>query len=117
MPYIGGGIEWELSRSKFKGKCHSSLYEGDNRNANFTFFSVCKYLVWGIISLGYSLQNVVPSPKALHTGHRIYEVFKPTHLGKLKGCERSFRRKKIKNRRPSRKKLKEEETYKNKYVY
>ena len=82
------------------GKRHFSLCEGDHRNDNFTFFFICKYLVWGIILQAYSLWNVVPSLKAFHIGRRIYEVLEHTHLGKLKGCERNFQRKKTKNRRP-----------------
>ena len=48
------------------------------------------------------MRNVVLSPEALHTGGRVYKVLKSTHLGKLKGSERSFRGKEIKNRRPRR---------------
>ena len=61
-----------------------------------------KYLIQGIIPQGNSLRNVVLSPEALHTGGRVYKVLKSTHLGKLKGSERSFRGKEIKNRRPRR---------------
>ena len=83
-------------------KCHSSLYKGNYRNDNFTFSFICKNLVWGIILQGYSLRNVIPSPKTLHTGIKIYEVFKPTRLNKLRGCERNFLNKEVKNRRPRR---------------
>ena len=54
---------------------------------------------------------MVLSPEALHAGWRIYEVFEPTHLGELKGCERNSQRKKTKNKRPRRKKLKDVETF------
>jgi len=59
---------------------------------------------------------VVLGPEALHTGGRVYKVLKSTHLGKLKGCERSFQRNETKNRRLRRKEPKEEETYENKHV-
>jgi len=45
---------------------------------------------------------VVLSPETLHTGGRVYKVFKPTNLVKLKGNGRSFQRKEIKNGRPKR---------------
>ena len=59
-------------------------------------------MVWDAILQGYSLRNMVPSPKAFHASRRIYEVLKPTHLGELKGFERNSQRKKTKNRRPRR---------------
>ena len=65
-------IDQVISGYLIHGKCHSSLYEGDHRNDNFTFSSICKNLVWGTILQGYSLRDMVPNPKALHSGGRIY---------------------------------------------
>ena len=78
-------IDQVISGYLIHGKCHSSLYEGDHRNDNFTFSSICKNLVWGTILQGYSLRDMVPNPKAPHSGGRIYSVLEPTHLIKLKG--------------------------------
>ena len=98
------------------GKRHSSFYEGDHRNDNLPFFSICNYPIQSTIPQGYSLRNVVLNPETLHTSGRVYEVFKSTHLGELKGCKRSFQRKETKNKRPRRKEPKEVETYENKHV-
>ena len=83
-------------------KCHSSFYESNHRNDNFPFFPICEYPVWGTIPQGYSLGNMVLGPEALHTSQRIYKMFKPTHLDKLKEFERNFQRKETKNKRPKR---------------
>ena len=69
---------------------------------------MCKHLVKSTIPQGKSLGNVVLGPEALHIGRRIYKMFKPTHLGKLKGFERNFQRKETKNirsRRPAEEKI------------
>ena len=44
------------------GKHHSSLYESNHRNEDFTHFSIGKYLVWGTILQGYSLRDTIFSP-------------------------------------------------------
>ena len=54
------------------GKRHSSLYESNHRNDDFTHCSIGKNLVWGVILQSYSLRNVVSSPKSLHTNRRVY---------------------------------------------
>ena len=66
-------------------ECHSSFYESDHRDDNLPFLPMCDYLVWSTILQGYSLQNVVLSPKTFHTSIRIYQVLKPIHLIELKG--------------------------------
>ena len=65
--------------------CHSSLYESDHKNDYLHFLPICDYLVWDTILQGYSLWNVVLGLKTFHTGIRIHQVLKPTHLANLKG--------------------------------
>ena len=48
------------------------------------------YLVWSTILQGYPLQNVVLRPETLHIGGSVYKMLKSTHLGRLKGKERSL---------------------------
>jgi len=64
---------------------------------------------------------VVLGPKTLHTNGRVYKMLKSTHLGELKGSERSFQRMETRNKRPRRlakdKEPKKEETYENEHVY
>ena len=65
-------------------KRHSSLYESNHRNEDLPFFPMCHHLIWSIIPQGNSLQNVILSPKALHTGGSVYKMLKSTHLVALR---------------------------------
>ena len=84
------------------GKHHSPFYEGNHGNDDPPFPSVGKPLTRSTVPQGNSLENVVPSPKSLHTSGRIYEVSESTRLSKLKGSERNVSKKGVKSRRPRR---------------
>ena len=88
-----------VPRNPTHGNGHSPFYEGNHGNDHHLLLPMGKHLVRDTIPQGNSLRNVVLGPEALHTDGRVYKVHKSTHLGKLKGSERSFQGNEIKNRR------------------
>ena len=93
-------VDYVVSGYPTHGKGHPPFYEGDYGNDHLPLLPMGKHLIRSTIPQGNSLRNVVPSPKTLHTGGRIYKVIEPTHLSRLRGSEGNVFEKGVKVRRP-----------------